>query len=132
GTGPEAEQQRRRVAVLKARDHRGLALMAFEGVKSRDEAEALRGGWVEIAGTDVQPLEPGRYYVFELIGCRVETTEGVMVGHVEDVLTTGANDVYVVRSPEGREHLVPAVKAMVKLVDVEEGRIVIDPWPGLL
>lgn len=60
------------------------------------------------------------------------TKDGAPVGRLEDVLATAANDVFVVRSEEGREILVPAVRHVVLSIDPEEGTIVIDPIPGLL
>ena len=122
---------RRRYRVMGARPHRGGALLALEGVHQRSEAEALRGWLVEVRGGQVKPLPQGHYYVFELVGCTVYTVDGREMGTVKDVLPTGANDVYVVEDARGRDILIPAVQAMVKAVDVEARRIVVDPWPGL-
>jgi 16S rRNA processing protein RimM len=69
--------------------------------------------------------------VADLIGLRVETTDGRTVGLVRDVLETGANDVYAV-DVEGREVLIPAVDHVVRLIDVENGRVVIEAMEGLL
>jgi len=99
---------------------------------SRDAAEAWRDARIEIPGEWVKPLPPGHYYVFELVGCRVETVSGSHVGLLVDVLSTGANDVYVVKHPSGEEVLIPAIREMVKEVDVVQQRIIVDPWPGLL
>lgn len=129
---PPKGGERRRFVVVRARPDRGAALMTLGGVDTRDAAEGLRGWLVEIPGAWVKPLPPDRYYVFELVGCRVETVAGEHLGEVVDVLATGANDVYVVEDDRGRQVLIPAVRAMVKEVDVAAGRIVIDPWPGLI
>lgn len=129
---PGGEGERVRREVRRARVATDCVLIAFSGIDSRDAAETLRGAWVEIPGSQVKPLPEDEYYVFELIGCRVYTVEGDEVGEVADVLPTGANDVYVVKRPGKRDVLVPAVKVMVKDVDVDARRIVIDPWPGLL
>lgn len=122
---------RRRYRVVRSRPHRSVALFALEGVQQRSQAEALRGWLVEVRGGQVKPLPKGHYYVFELIGCVVHTTDGREMGVVEDVLVTGANDVYVVKTHQGEEVLIPAVQAMVKDVDVKARRILVDPWPGL-
>src|SRR5690606_25261067 len=121
----------RRYRVVRSRPHRSVALFALEGVQQRSQAEALRGWLVEVRGGQVKPLPEGHYYVFELIGCVVHTTDGREMGVVEDVLVTGANDVYVVKTHQGEEVLIPAVQAMVKDVDVKARRILVDPWPGL-
>lgn len=129
--GPTAAATRREVRVLGSRPHRSGVLFALEGLQERSQAEALRGWWVEVRGGQVKPLPPGHYYVFELVGCSVYTTDGREMGVVTDVLPTGANDVYVVKTPRGGEVLIPAVRAMVKAVDVAARRIEVDPWPGL-
>ena len=68
-----------------------------------------------------------KYYVHEIVGLQVVTTKGEKVGVVEEVLTTGGNDVYV--TPRG---LIPATAEVVQKIDVPEGVIVIDPLPGML
>jgi len=121
----------RRVSRVKGLA-RGLFLLKLEGIDTRDEAERWRGAEVQVPRAEAVPLPPGRYYVFELVGARVVTKDGAPVGRLEDVLATAANDVFVVRSEEGREILVPAVRHVVLSIDPEEGTIVIDPIPGLL
>ena len=78
------------------------------------------------------PLPPGRYYIFELMGARVVTVDGTTLGILKDVLTTAANDVYVVEGEGGREILIPAVPHVVLSIDVQQGEIVVDPPLGLL
>lgn len=129
---PPKGGERRRFTVRRARADRGAALLALEGVDTRNAAEGLRGWRVEIPGAWVKPLPPDHYYVFELVGCRVETASGRHLGKVVEVLPTGANDVYVVEDEGGRQVLIPAVRAWIKEVDVAAGRIVVDLWPGLI
>jgi len=111
---------------------RGLFLLKLEGVDSRDEADRWRGADVQVPRSEAVPLPPGRYYVFELVGARVVTKEGALLGRLRDVITTAANDVYVVSGEDGREILIPAVKHVVLSIDVGEGVVVVDPPPGLL
>lgn len=125
-------ERRRRYVVEGSRLHRSAVLFKLRGVDDRDVAEGLRGCWLEIPGDELKPLPAGRYYVFELVGCRVDTVDGRSLGEVAEVLDTGANDVYVVRGADGRETLIPAIKPVIQQVDVEAGRIVIDPLPGLI
>ncbi len=125
------ERVERRVLGVKTLS-RGLFLLRLEGVDCREDAETLRGAEIQVPRADVVPLPPGVYYVFELVGARVITPEGAFLGRLEDVLTTAANDVYVVKDDGGREILIPAVKHVVRSIDVERGEIVVDPPPGLL
>lgn len=111
---------------------RGLFLLKLGGVDSREEAERLRRAEVQVPRSEAVPLPPGRYYVFELVGARVVTVEGEELGVLKDVLTTAANDVYIVEGHDGREILIPAVRHVVLSIDVEGGEIVVDPPLGLL
>jgi len=114
------------------RFHQGAMLLTFKECTTRDEADALRGALVEIALEDAVPLEEDEYYHFQLIGMHVETEEGDILGDIVDVFTApGANDVFVVHGSRG-EILIPAIEDVVINLDVEAGRVVIHPLPGLL
>jgi 16S rRNA processing protein RimM len=106
-------------------------LLKLEGVDSVSAAEALRGYWVLVPLEDAHRLPSGSYYIYQLIGLDVYSTQGDHIGKVTDVLTTSANDVYVVRGPgvqdPSGELLVPAIKPVVKGMEIEQGRIVIAP-----
>jgi 16S rRNA processing protein RimM len=112
--------------------HKGQLLLKLEGVETANEAEALRGYWVLVPLENAQKLPRGAYYIYQIVGLEVFTEAGDLLGTVADVLTTSANDVYVVRGPGVREPsgelLVPVVKQVVKRIDPDHGRIVIaDP-----
>ena len=112
--------------------HQNAMLLTFKECTTRDEADALRGALVEIPMEDAVPLEEGEYYHFQLIGMRVETEEGNTLGDIVDVFTApGANDVFVVHGSRG-EILIPAIEDVIINLDVETGRVVIRPLPGLL
>jgi len=118
--------------LTAVRFHQGAMLLTFKECTTRDEADALRGALVEIALEDAVPLEEGEYYHFQLIGTQVETEEGDVLGDIVDVFTApGANDVFVVHGSRG-EILIPAIEDVVINLDVEAGRVVIRPLPGLL
>ncbi len=119
------------MTVESSRIHKGMALIKFRGVDDRDEAQEFVGGRFRVRREELVPLEEGRFYVVDLIGLSVETTDGRKIGPVRDVLQTGANDVYVI-DYEGREVLIPAVDAIVKSVDPSSGKIVIEAMDGLL
>jgi 16S rRNA processing protein RimM len=119
------------INIESVRAHKGQALIRFEGVDSADSAELLRNYWVMVPLEQAHKLPRGAYYLYQLIGLEVYTTEGTHLGKLEEVLTTSANDVYVVRGPgvtdPTNELLVPAVKKVVKSIDVDGGRVVIVP-----
>ena len=103
----------------------------FSGIQNRNEAEALKGLRLLLADTELKPLEKDEVFLHRLVGLRVEDREGVNLGEVTGTLETGANLVYEVRL-EGREYLLPASPGIVLDVDVEKGKLIIDPVPGLL
>ena len=98
---------------------------------SRDEAEGLRGKTVEVPEEEAVDLPPDHYFWHQIIGLRVLGEDGQVLGTVDDILQTGANDVYVVRRPEGGELLLPAIQQVVKSVDLQAGIMTIELMPGL-
>lgn len=109
----------------------GECRIALAGVLDRTAAETLRGRWLLVQARDLAATAPGEYYVHELVGCRVEDAGGRALGVVRDVWATGASDVLVIEDAAGRQQLVPAVAALLLVVDVAARRIAIDAIPGL-
>jgi 16S rRNA processing protein RimM len=110
---------------------RGEARLALEGVESREAAEALRGRLVMVRAEHLDPLAPGEYYQYELVGCRVEDGAGCEVGVVRGIWETGGPALLVIARGE-REILIPAVRDFLREVDVVARRIVIDAPTELL
>ncbi|RDV81155.1 ribosome maturation factor RimM [Ammonifex thiophilus] len=124
--------QRTTYTVKRARLHGKFVLLELVGVERMEEAEALRGGLVQVPREEVHPLPPGHYYIFDLIGMEVFTEEGTFLGKIEAVLSTRANDVFSVRSPKGKEILIPALKTVVCSVDVPGRKMTVKLPEGLL
>ena len=104
----------------------GKGLIAtIPGIEDKDAADALRGVDVLVPRSALPPPAPGEYYWVDLEGLRVVTVDGVALGEVSHLLSTGANDVMVVRGE--RERLLPFVQPdYVKAVDFEAGTITVD------
>lgn len=117
--------------VLHIEQQRALWYVRLEGMQTREQAQALVGGELQIPRSRVLPLPAGEFYIFQIIGLQVETENGEILGRVEEVLQPGANDVYVVRDSTGRELLVPAIRQVVLEVDLAGQRMIIRPLPGL-
>ena len=126
--GPEAATP---YMVQSSQIHKGQMILRLEGVASVEAADALRGYWVVVPIDEVPTLPSGSYYLYQLIGLDVYTTDGEQIGKVVDVITSSANDVYVVKGPgvtdQSGELLVPAIRTIVKLIDVDAGRLEITP-----
>ena len=98
--------------------------LRLSGCNTREEAEALRGLYLCVDRAHALKLPPGQYFVADMLGCAVEDSRGTPLGELTEVLETGANDVYVITGR--RRLLVPALKKLLSLVDVENRRIVLD------
>ncbi|MBV8771095.1 MAG: 16S rRNA processing protein RimM [Deltaproteobacteria bacterium] len=109
----------------------GTFKIALDGVASAQDAASLRGAIIMVATAALPPTSPREFYYFETVGCRVVTTAGAPVGIVEEVFSTGANDVWVVRD-RSLEHLVPVIEGIVKEIDLPGRQIIIEAVPGLL
>ncbi|MFG1698801.1 ribosome maturation factor RimM [Nonomuraea sp. NPDC049309] len=120
------------LVVAGRRWHKGVLLVAFEEVPDRNAAEELRGTMLVIDSADVEPSDdPDEFHDHQLIGLTVVTVAGEHVGEVDDVLHHG-QDLLVVKRKGRDEALIPFVKALVPEVDLEAGRLVVDPPEGLL
>jgi len=106
----------------------GAIVVKLREVNGRDEAEACRGMKLMVPADKAAPAPEGSFYIHDLLGCRVATPAGEELGILEEVMETPANWVWAVRR-NGREILVPALKSMVKKVDLKARRVVVD-WPG--
>lgn len=118
--------------VLDVRYPQGFPCMRFEGFEDRTAAEALRGALIEIDAADLPALPEGEYYLHDLEGLEVVTAAGEHIGRLKEVLTTGANDVYVIARPGKADALIPAIADVVLSVDLEARRMTIEPMAGLL
>jgi len=122
---------RQPMAINSTEWHKGKAIIKLNTIDSIEDAQRLRGQPVEIHHSQVYPLPEGQYYHFQLIGLEVWTTEGELLGNVTEILTAESNDNYVVRGAKG-EILIPAIEDVIKSIDLDKGRMVIEAIEGLL
>ncbi|NLZ48180.1 MAG: 16S rRNA processing protein RimM, partial [Clostridiales bacterium] len=88
-------------------------------------AEKLKTKYLQVRREDAVKLPEGRYFVVDIVGCKVIDTKGEEVGEVKEVIFTGSNDVYWVRGK--KDVLVPVIDSVVKDIDVENSKIIIEP-----
>lgn len=124
----DQEAQPRRVRGM--REHQGALLLRLDGVATRNDAEALRGATVSIRLEDLPRLKEGEYYSHQLVGLRVQREGGAPLGVLAEVLGTGSNDVYVVKTATG-ELLLPALDSVVRSVNLQEGVMIVVVPEGL-
>jgi 16S rRNA processing protein RimM len=120
------------VIVKSHRTHKNFNLLTFEGYDNVNQVEKFRDGILKVPESQRGKLEEGEFYLQDIIGCLMFTTKGEEIGKVVEILSPGANDVWVVKNAKGKEVLIPYIEDIVKKVDVIEKIILIDPMEGLL
>ncbi|MFC5179117.1 ribosome maturation factor RimM [Nocardioides taihuensis] len=121
------------LTVRGVRWHQGVLLLTFEEVEGREAAEALRGCLLQTeVPADARPDDPEEFYAHQLAGLAAYDVDGRELGTVTRLVGGGAQDLLVVRTPDGRDALVPFVAALVPEVDLDGGRVVIADRPGLV
>ncbi len=120
------------LTIASYRKHKNFDLLMFEGYSDINEVEGFKQGILKVDESQLQDLDEGEFYFHEIIGCVVRTTSGEELGVVKEILSPGANDVWVVKAPRGKEHLIPYIEDIVKKVDIAQKEIIIEPMEGLL
>lgn len=117
--------------IRSVRFHQGRPVIALDGVETMTDAEELAGAELRIPPEAAQPLPPGTFYHYDLIGCQVEDTSGRVIGPVTAV--DGVKDLSrLVVAGERGEVLIPLVAHICTTIDVAARRIVVDPPDGLV
>lgn len=109
-----------------------FVILKFRGIDNINDVEKYRRASLLVARKDAVHLQADEYFIADLKGLRVRDEDGGEIGVLNDVIETGANDVYVIELQDGRELLLPAIKQCVLEVDVEAGFIRIHIMEGLL
>lgn len=120
------------LTVASHRRHKNFDLLTFEHHFNIGDVEKYRDGILMVSEKQLGDLDEGEYYYHEIKGCIVYTDSGEELGEVTDILETGANDVWTVTPKTGKPHYIPFIDDIVKEIDIEEKRIIIEPMEGLL
>ena len=118
--------------ILDVQSPQGYPIIQFAGYEDRQSAEVLLGKLISIEKDSLPKLEIDTYYVHDLIGLSITTTEGIILGKLVDVLTTGANDVYVIRNHGQKDVLIPATAEVIDNINIDDRIMTIKVLPGLL
>lgn len=125
-------KEERKVEIERVKFLKQLVILKFRGFENKDEVEKLRQCSLYVPRENAVRLSKDEYYIADLMGLKVQDESGEEIGVLEDVMTTGANDVYIIRMTDGRELLLPAIKECVLDVQVEEGFVKVHVLEGLL
>ena len=117
--------------ITNASLHKSFLIMQLEGIDSIEKAEPLRGAYLKIPEAELEPLNDDEFYIFQLIDMEVKDIQGNYIGKLVNVIETGANDVYIVKNRDNKEILIPALKKVVKKIDIEAKEMTVELLPEL-
>ena len=120
-----------KLTVESARQHKGFILVKFVGYDNINDVQAFRDHELMVSGKDQQPLEDGQYYYHQIIGLSVKTVDGEELGTIKEILSPGANDVWVVQRDGKKDLLLPVIDDVVKDVDLDAGEVTVELMEGL-
>ncbi len=124
------EMQRYKIEGI--RYHKKFVLIKFEGIDTLNDAELFKNATLKINKEDSLPLGNDEYYIGDLYDLNVKTQDGRILGKLIDIIYTGSNDVYVIKNEEtGKELLIPAIKQVIKQVDLENKTMSVELLEGL-
>ena len=110
---------------------KNLVLLKFKGIETIEQAETFRDSYLKAKREDIK-LENGAYFIVDLIGLEVYTQEGKLLGILKEVMQPGANDVYIVEDEEKKEILLPAIPDVIKKIDLENKKMIVNLLEGLV
>lgn len=132
GTKVYVGEEHKPMTIASTRPHGTGMLVGLRGLTNPDLAGQLRNTYVYVPAKDRPPLPDGKVYQHQILGLRVVTDEGRDLGKLTDIISTGANDVYVVTGEDGKEVLLPAIKDVILRYDLPNGEIKVHLIEGLL
>ncbi|BCT27925.1 MULTISPECIES: ribosome maturation factor RimM [Bacillus amyloliquefaciens group] len=121
-----------KVTVSAHRLHKQFHLLQFKEMPSLNEVEHLRNMVIKVPEEDLGELEEDEFYFHEIIGCEVVSEDGELIGTVKEILTPGANDVWVVARKGKKDALIPYIASVVKDININEKKIKIQVMEGLI
>lgn len=130
----EESGESKEVKVANSREQKNVYILKLDGFNNINEVEKFKGWSLKIAESEQGKLEEGEYYYHEIIGCSVVTEEGEALGVISEILSPGANDVWVVESPKGKGKpiLLPVIDEVVLKVNVTDKLVTVRLMEGLV
>ena len=117
--------------ICQVKFFKQMVILKFKEFQNINEVERFRGKSLYVTRENAVKLQKGEYFIADMIGMRVVSTEGEELGKLTDVLQTGANDVYVVEQEGTPQLLLPAIKDCVRDIDMEQMVMTVYLMPGL-
>ncbi|MEC1409644.1 ribosome maturation factor RimM [Bacillus safensis] len=121
-----------KVTVASHRQHKQFDLLTFEEINSLNEAEHLKESILKVEKEHLGSLDEGEFYFHQIIGCEVYDEEDKLIGQIKEILTPGANDVWVVGRKGKKDSLIPYIPSVVKKIDISSKTVHIEVMEGLI
>lgn len=128
----DSHSKKEKIIIKSIKIHKNMFLAMLENIDSVEKAEKLKNKYVFREFDKAEELEEDEYYVKDLIGLNVYLESGEEFGVIKDVTNTGANDIYTIASKSHGDVLIPAIKDVVKEIDIKGKRICIHLMEGLI
>lgn len=118
--------------VEEVKYHKNMVLVKFKGIDKVEDAELLKNFYLEVDRENAIELEEGEYFIADLLGMNVLTEENEELGKLEDIFNAGSSDIYVVKTAEGKQILLPAISEVIKEINIKENKIIVHLLEGLI
>lgn len=118
--------------IEEVKYHKNLVLLKIKGIDDINDTEQYKNCYIKIDRSDAVKLSENSYFIADLMGIEVYTEENELLGNITDIFPTGSNDVYVVKDELGKQVLLPAIKEVIKNVDIENRKMIVKLIPGLI
>lgn len=120
------------VEIEEVKYHKDMVLLKVKGIEDMNEAEKVKGLYLKIDRKNAKKLPKDTYFIADLLGLEVYSDTGELLGKVDDIFRTGANDVYVIKDEKGKQLLLPGIPDVIKEIDLEKEKIIVHLLKGLI
>ena len=118
--------------IEEAKLHKNQVLLKIKGIDNINEAEKYKGCYIKLPREKAKKLPKNTYFIADLIGVKVYTDNGELLGKVEDIYNSGSADIYVIKDELGKQILLPGTKEVIKQIDVDNEKIIVHLIDGLI
>lgn len=125
-------KEKKDLTITGVKFFKQMVILKFKEFDNINDVERYKGCDLYVTRENAVPLEENEYFIVDLIGCEVITDEEETLGDLIDVMLTGANDVFIVKTKQGKEILLPYIEDCIKSIDIENKTIRVHILPGLL
>lgn len=120
------------IEIVSSREQKKMFVLKLKGFDNINQVEKYKGWELKVSDAERVELDEGEYYFRDIIGCEVETDDGEQLGVITDILSPGANDIWVVKLTKGKELLLPVIDDVVLDVDIVARKVKVHLMEGLL